>query len=145
MATILLVGDDPPEREVLGLVFEFGGHRCRTAVSVKEAVMLLQQESFDLVVTDVKTAVKRDRSSSTQIAKELKAASAEVAVMILTESGDTAVKGADAIVAIPCSPQLLLQRIEQVLKTSADPAGKRPSHREKDSPAQSPWRRAAKA
>ena len=53
---------------------------------MEEAVKLLKGESFDLVVTDVKL----DRRSSSQIVKGLKAASAEVAVMILTESGDTA-------------------------------------------------------
>ncbi len=125
MATIVLVGDDPAEREVLGLVFEFGGHRCKTAVSMEEAVKLLKGESFDLVVTDVKL----DRRSSRQIVKGLKAASAEVAVMILTESGDTAAQEADAIVAIPCSPQNLLQRIDQVLRKSGDPRGERPSQR----------------
>ncbi len=141
MANILLVGNDPAEREVLGLVIEFGGHRCRVAVSLQEAVKLLKGETFDLVVTDI----KQDRRSSKQIAKGLKAASAKAAVMILTESGDTDAKEADAIVAIPCSPVNLLQRIESALRKAADPANKKPSQREKRPSAESPWRRAAKA
>lgn len=141
MSKLLLVGDDPAEREVLGLVIEFGGHRCSVAVSLEEAVKLLQRESFDLVITDI----KMDRRSSRQIAMGLKAASAEAAVMILTESGDTDAIEADAIVAIPCSPVNLLQRIENVLQKATDPANKKPSHREKKPSAKSPWRRAAKA
>ncbi|MCZ6753220.1 MAG: response regulator [Acidobacteria bacterium] len=140
MAKLLLVGDDPAEREVLGLVIEFGGHRCRLAVSLEEAVKLLQREFFDLVITDI----KQDRRSSRQIVKGLKAASAKAAVMILTESGDTDAKEADAIVAIPCSPKNLLQRIEHVLKKTVAPAGKRSSGQEKEPPAEAPWRRAAK-
>ena len=141
MAKILLVGDDSVEREVLGLVIEFGGHRCRVTISLEEAAKLLKRESFDLVVTDV----KQDRRSSRHIVKGLKVASTEVAVMVLSESGDTAVEEADAIVAIPCSPENLLQRIEHVLKKAVAPAGKRPSDRKKEPPAQPPWRRSAKA
>ena len=111
------------------------------AVSQKEAVNLLKRESFDLVVIDV----KHDRRSSRHIVKRLKVASTDVAEMILSEGGDTDVEEADAIVAIPCSPENLLQRIKHVLKKTVAPAGKRPSHREREPSAQSPWRRAAKA
>ena len=141
MAKILLVGDDPAEREVLGLVIEFGGHHCTVAVSLEEAVQLLKREAFNLVVTDVQL----DRRSSKQIVKALKAASAEVAVMVLTGSGDTDVKEADTIVAFPCPPVKLLQRIEHALRKSSDTAAKKPSQREKGPSADPPWRRAAKA
>ncbi len=94
-----------------------------------------------MVIADIKL----DRRSSSQIAKGLKAASAETSVMILTEIGDTDAIEADAIVAIPCSPVNLLQRIENALRKAADPASKKPSHREKKPSAESPRRRAAKA
>ncbi len=141
MAKILVVGDDPAEQEVLSLVIEFKGHCCRVAISLEEAAKLLKRESFDLVVIEV----KHDRRSSRHIVKRLKVASTDVAVMILSEGGDTAVEEADAIVAIPCSPEKLLQRIEHVLKKTVAPAGKRPRYREKVPLAQPLWRRTAKA
>ena len=123
MPKILLVGNDPAEREVRALVIEFGGHRCKTAASQKEAVKLLREESFDLVVTDFKP----NGRSPAQIVKSLKGAFPEVPLMALSESGDTVIKGADEVLAIPCSPEHLLQRIERMLSRSAIPDRRRPA------------------
>ncbi len=123
MPKILLVGNDPAEVEVRALVMEFGGHRCKTAASHKEAIKLLREESFDLVVTDFKP----NGSSPAQIVKNLQGAFPEVPLMVLSESGNTVVKGADEVLAIPCSPEHLLQRIERMLSQSAIPARRRPA------------------
>ena len=137
MAKILVVGDDPAKQEVLALVIEFGGHCCKVAVSQKKAINLLKRESFDLLIMDFKLDWRRSR----RIVKGFKSCSAEITVMILTESGDTGVKEADAIVEIPCSPQNLLQCIEQVLRKSGDPRGERPSQRKEGRSVKSPLRR----
>lgn len=123
MSKILLVGNDPAKREVRALVMEFGGHRCKTAASLKEAMKLLREESFDLAVADFKP----NGSSPLQIVKILKGLFPEVPLMILSESGDTVVKGADEVLAIPCSPENLLQHIKQMLSRSAIPARRRPA------------------
>lgn len=123
MPKILLVGNDPAERDVRALVIEFGGHRCKTAASLKEAMKLLRGESFDLAVTHFKP----NGSSPAQIVKSLKSAFPEVPLMVLSESGDTVVKGADEVLVIPCSPENLLQRIERMLSQLAIPARKRPA------------------
>ena len=123
MPKILLVGNNPAEREVRALVMEFGGHRCKTAASLKEAMKLLREESVDLAVTDFKP----NGSSPAQIVKSLKGAFPEVPLMVLSESGDTVVKGADEVLVIPCSPENLLQRIERMLSQPAIPARKRPA------------------
>ena len=141
MAKILVVGDDPAEQEVLGLVIEFGGHCCKVAVSQKEAVNLLKRESFDLLITDFKLDWRRSR----QIVKGFKSCSAGITVMILAENGDTAVQEADAVMAIPCSPDNLFQRIEQVLRKAGDARGKRPSRREERRSVINHLRRAAVA
>ena len=123
MPKILLVGNDPTARDVRALVIEFGGHRCKTAASLKEAMKLLRGESFDLAVTHFKP----NGSSPAQIVKSLKGAFPEVPLMVLSESGDTVVKGADEVLAIPCSPENLLQRIERMLSQPAIPARRRPA------------------
>jgi len=141
MAKILVVGDDPAEQEVLGLVIEFGGHCCKVAVSQKEAVNLLKRESFDLLITDFKLDWRRSR----RIVKGFKSCSAEITVMILTENDDTAAHEADEVMAMPCSPDKLLQRIEQVLQKTGDPGGERPSQREEWRAVKKHLRRAATA
>ena len=111
------------EREVRALVIEFGGHRCKIAASQKEAVKLLREESFNLVVTDFKP----NGRSPAQLVKSLKGTFPEVPLMALSESGDTVINGADEVLAIPCSPEHLLQRIERMLSRSFISDRRRPA------------------
>lgn len=122
MAKILLVGNNPAEREVRALVMEFGGHRCKIAASLKEATKLLREESFDLVVTDFKP----NGSSPAQLAKSLKRTFPEILLLALTESANTVIQEADAMVTVPCPPEKLLQRIEHVLARVAGPPRRTP-------------------
>jgi DNA-binding NtrC family response regulator len=50
MATILVVGNDRMENDTLALVLEFGGHLCETALYLQEAMKLLRERDFDLVL-----------------------------------------------------------------------------------------------
>ena len=122
MSKILLVGNDPAEREVRALVMEFGGHRCRIAASLKEAAKLLREESFNLVVTDFKP----NGSSPAQIAKSLKREFPEILLLALTESAKTVIQEADAMVTVPCPPEKLLQHIEHALARVGDPSRRTP-------------------
>ena len=49
---ILLVDDEPSVREALKLVLEFIGHEAWTADGGPTALALLEQQDFDLVLTD---------------------------------------------------------------------------------------------
>ena len=141
MAKVLIAGSDPAVRDARALVIEFGGHRCRTANSLEEALTLLQLEPFDLIVTDFKT----NGSSPEAIVKRLKAAVPEAAVMVLAEPGNIIVKAAAEMLVIPCSPDSLLQHIEQVLRKAGDHRGERPSQREQRLSVKKHLRRAATA
>ena len=141
MAKVLIAGSDPAVRDARALVIEFGGHRCRTANSLEEALTLLQLEPFDLIVTDFKT----NGSSLEAIVKKLKAAVPEAAVMVLAEPGNITVKAAAEMLVIPCPPDSLLHHIEQVLRKARDHRGERPSQREEGRSAENHLRRAAKA
>ncbi|HEX6125240.1 MAG TPA: sigma-54 dependent transcriptional regulator [Pyrinomonadaceae bacterium] len=54
MSNILIVDDEQSYRQLLSLVFESDGHTIRTASNGREALDLLQQESIDVVISDVR-------------------------------------------------------------------------------------------
>ena len=54
MSNILIVDDEQSYRQLLSLVFEPDGHTVRTASNGLEALELLQSESVDVIVSDVK-------------------------------------------------------------------------------------------
>jgi len=54
MSSILIVDDEQSYRQLLSLVFEGDGHSIRTAMNGREALELLQAESADIIISDVK-------------------------------------------------------------------------------------------
>ena len=54
MAKILVVDDDPVVQRMLAYVLVDGGHDTRRASNGMAALQLLERESFDLVVSDVR-------------------------------------------------------------------------------------------
>ena len=109
MAKILIVGRDPRDRELLGLIVEFRGHSCATTGSLEEAVNLLQKGFFDLVVTELNAV-----GENPQIIRRLKNDHPDLPVIVLTQSGEN-IESADETVSLPCSPEILISRIERVL------------------------------
>lgn len=98
MARILVLGNQPAERDGLALVIEFAGHRCVTAGSLQEAVDLMRKETYDLVLVDSTLG----DSGSEQIVRTFKGISPGVAVMVITEEADFA-SGAE-VITLPYSP-----------------------------------------
>jgi CheY-like chemotaxis protein len=109
MAKILIVANDANDREIFGLIVELRGHTCATTGSLEEAVNLLQKGFFDLVLTELNVV-----GNSAQILKHLKSGYPNSAVVVLTQSGET-IESADETIALPCSPEALISRIERVL------------------------------
>jgi two-component system response regulator PilR (NtrC family) len=54
MSNILIVDDEQSYRQLLSLVFESDGHSVRTAMNGREALTVLQSETIDVIVSDVK-------------------------------------------------------------------------------------------
>ena len=54
MANLLIVDDEQSYRQLLTLVFEGDGHNIKTAKNGREAIELLEQESADIIISDVK-------------------------------------------------------------------------------------------
>jgi two-component system response regulator PilR (NtrC family) len=54
MSNLLIVDDEQSYRQLLTLVFEHDGHHIRTAINGREALMMLQDEPADVIISDVK-------------------------------------------------------------------------------------------
>lgn len=54
MSNLLIVDDEQSYRQLLSLVFESEGHTVRTATNGREALEMLQQQSAELIVSDVR-------------------------------------------------------------------------------------------
>ncbi len=54
MSNILIVDDEQSYRQLLSLVFESDGHTIRTASNGREALAVLQRETVDVVISDVR-------------------------------------------------------------------------------------------
>jgi CheY-like chemotaxis protein len=53
MANVLVVDDDPSVRKVVERIIRSGGHEPLGASSGRDALALLESNSFDLIVTDI--------------------------------------------------------------------------------------------
>lgn len=110
MARILVVANDPADRELLAVIAELRGHACATAGSLPEGVTLLQKGLFDLVVTELSL----NGASPEEIVTSLKRVSPDMAVIALAANGEISAS-ADELLPAPCSPEELARRIERVL------------------------------
>lgn len=54
MPSILVVDDDPPQREIVGVILTGEGYRVLTAGGGREALKAYRSDSFDVVLTDLK-------------------------------------------------------------------------------------------
>jgi two-component system response regulator PilR (NtrC family) len=54
MANLLIVDDEQSYRQLLKLVFDGDGHNIRTAMNGREALLMLEEESAEVIISDVK-------------------------------------------------------------------------------------------
>ncbi len=54
MSNLLIVDDEQSYRQLLTLVFEGDGHNIRTAVNGRDALLKLEEEAADVIISDVK-------------------------------------------------------------------------------------------
>ncbi len=52
-ASILIVDDEQPVRNLLAKILEQAGYSCKAAAGAAEARQCLNREAFDLILTDV--------------------------------------------------------------------------------------------
>lgn len=116
--TILIVEDDPAMRLGMSHFLNSSGFLVKECESGDEAIRILKDEDFDLVITDLKLP----GCDGLSILKETKAKSSETGVIIITAFAEikTAVQaikeGAFDYIAKPFSNEELLITIERFLK-----------------------------
>jgi len=81
---LLVVEDDPEMRDLLKKVLEKAGHQVAAAGNGLEALALLPQQSFDLVVTDMRMPL----GGGLSLLEAIPTASPGTPVIIVTAFGD---------------------------------------------------------
>jgi diguanylate cyclase len=113
MATILIVDDEQPLRELLADVLASEGHHVLLAGNGREALALIVGDPPDLVVSDVMMPLL----NGVRLCRQLKAepATATVPVILMSSVGPTvaAGAGADAFISKPFD----LDEVEAVVRS----------------------------
>ena len=122
MSSILIVDDNETMRSGITLVIGRMGHEAAAASSGSEALSLLVEREFDLVVTDY----RMEEMDGLRVLEAVKKDHAETDVMIITAHGtiEIAVEamklGAADFITKPFPPDALRLKIDRVLKHRDD-------------------------
>ena len=128
---ILVVDDDPQIRSLLDEYLTENGMRVSAASSGREMKQILDDETIDLVILDLRL----DNEDGMSLARSLRERLA-ISVIMLTGVRDEADRvmglelGADDYVTKPFSPRELLARIRTVLRRAKSAAADAAPHRE---------------
>lgn len=119
MAKILLIDDDPDVRKIMSIMLEKEGYQVDTASRREEALQKIAQQIPSLILLDVLLSGTDGR----ELCREIKADSHTKAVPVIMFSGHPGAAqqyeswGADDFIAKPFQKQILLEKIEQQMKT----------------------------
>lgn len=103
MPKVLIVDDDPSLTELLVDTLEVIGYESRSASSAHEALDLIRDENFSLVITDI----NMPEMSGIELLQEIKKVDAQMPVMLITGVGTDTLKqeafefGADGFLSKP--------------------------------------------
>ena len=123
MAKILVVDDEIKIREIIKEYAEFEGYEVAQAEDGMQAVEMVKNQDFDIIIMDVMMP-KLDGYSACKEIRKIK----KIPVIMLSARGEEYDKlfgfelGVDDYVTKPFSPKELLARIRAVMKRSAAPA-----------------------
>lgn len=118
MAKILVVEDESPIRNLIRRNLELVGHTCTTAGSGTEACVLMDHQTFDLMVFDIMLPGK----SGYELLEQARLVQPDTPVVFLTakESAGDRIKGltlgADDYIVKPFEIRELLLRIRAILR-----------------------------
>jgi len=139
---ILIVDDDPSVTTSLGLLLKQAGYGSQSAAAPAEAMKMLEQEDFDLVLQDMNFSRDTSGQEGLELLSKIKALKPQLPVILITAWGSIslAVRGIKAgaadFVTKPWSNQQILQCLETALglaaATSPRPQAKPLSRQELD-------------
>lgn len=92
MATILIVDDEEPVRQLVSLVLRDGGHHTIQAIHGAQALEIIENERPDLVLSDVMMPVL----SGAELCRRLKAdaSTRRIPVILMSSAGGQSANGA---------------------------------------------------
>lgn len=115
MAMILIVDDEQPLRDFLGMMLEDAGYEVRKAVHGVHALEIMEQEQPDLVISDVMMPLL----NGVELCRRLKE-SDDIPVILMSAGGSELVEhsGADAFIAKPFDVTNMESLVEHWLRTA---------------------------
>ncbi len=118
MSAILLVDDNPAVRNLVGEVLREAGHHVCDVASGSEALALLENRSFDLLICDYLLPEMKGDALARLVRKRW----STLRIAFLTAYADflavTGKNGGDALIPKPISIDDLCRAVEHVLRTA---------------------------
>ena len=118
---ILIVDDDPSVSTSLGLLLKQGGRASVAAPGPDEALRLLREQSFDLVLQDMNFSRETSGREGLELLRRIREGHPELPVILITAWGSIALAvegvkaGASDFITKPWSNAHLLQSVETLL------------------------------
>lgn len=115
---ILIAEDEQDMLKIIRLYLEKDGHQVSIASDGKQALELVYNEKFDLLITDWMMPI----INGVELCKEIREAKIPLKIIMLTAKGNISDEilgltcGADDYIKKPFEPQLLLIRIQKLFK-----------------------------
>lgn len=123
MATILVVDDERPLRNLLAQVFADSGHRVLLAVNGRQALDLLRSQRPDLVLADV----MMPEINGVELCQRIKESPATAGIPVILMSAASAATGrqapADAFLGKPFDLDDVEELIQRLLPSGGGEAG----------------------
>ncbi len=128
---VLIVDDDREMREALNLLLTSGGHVCELAADANAALEIVEAQTFDVVVSDV----RMEGVDGLELLDRVKASHPALPFIIITAVGgvnqavDAIKRGAFEYLVKPCDGEDLLRVVTSALEGRRHPSqAARPAH-----------------
>lgn len=118
MANILIVDDEQSYRQLLSLVFEGDGHKIRVGKNGREAIVLLNQEAADIIISDV----RMPDMDGIELLREARTMLPDIGVILMTafatveNARDAFILGADDFIQKPFDVEELKLIVKKTLE-----------------------------
>jgi CheY-like chemotaxis protein len=123
--SILVVDDEPLICDAVKIMLAFDGHTVRTATSAQEALAILENEVFDLIITDF----EMPHMKGDALAAAIKARAPKLPVVMITAYAEMLQAAGNPLTGVDCviSKPFLLENLRQAIaKTTGSTAQRGP-------------------
>lgn len=117
MGKVLTVDDSEPMRKLVGMVLGSIGHQVTTACNGAEALLRMNEQNFDLLVTDINMPVL----SGTQLIEQIRKMNQDLPILVLTTENQHEMQqagkaiGANGWVKKPFQPNQYAEMVRRLL------------------------------